>query len=389
VRDSLLSALAGVLLTVPARAPSQSAPEALSRRITDLAGAFQAAQQIPGLAVGLVQHGQVVYARGFGVTRLRTIQPITRRTLYHMASVTKTLTAAAILQLVDRRLVELDAPVTRYLPGYSMRDSRYRLITIRQLLSHTAGMPDVTDYRWGHPEYDSDALRRYVAGLRDSSLISAPGQEWHYSNIGFEVLAEVVADVSGESFESYVQRHILSPSGMGHSNLLMTGLRASDLAWGHERRGEAVEPRRVYPYNRPHAGSSTLHADVEDMIRWALVNLGHGQLDGRRLLLAEDYTTLWRPERDITAQMREIYAAAHAQFSYDRCSIALAWFICARHGEELVFHGGEDEGFETFLLLVPARRAAIVVMGNCDDIEIERLALQLLDVLADTPASRK
>jgi CubicO group peptidase (beta-lactamase class C family) len=96
-------------------------------------------------------------------------------------------------------------------------------------------MPDVTDYRWNYPEYDEQSLERWIRGLTDSALIAAPGERWQYSNIAFELLADLGAKASGESFEIYVQKRILTPLAMRKSTLLMTDIDSSLMAWGHRR----------------------------------------------------------------------------------------------------------------------------------------------------------
>jgi CubicO group peptidase (beta-lactamase class C family) len=117
---------------------------------------------LPGMAIGVVKNGKLIYAKGFGFAKLGTDTPVTSRSLFHMASVTKTFVATAIMQLVEQGKIDLDAPVTRYLPYFKLDDERYRDIKIRQMLSHTSGIPDTTNYHWDKPEYDDGALERFV-----------------------------------------------------------------------------------------------------------------------------------------------------------------------------------------------------------------------------------
>jgi CubicO group peptidase (beta-lactamase class C family) len=168
---------------------------------------------------------------------------------------------------------------------------------------------------------------------------------------------------------------------MGHSTLLMTDVDSSELAWGHQLQHDSMRPTAAYPYNRPHAGSSTLHSDVHDMLRWAQANLQHGHLEGGRILPASAYAWLWAQTRDITPVMRGLYQQYHLDFAYDSCGIALAWFICSRQGHRLVWHDGDDRGFESSLVLEPDNDAAVVVMANADGVNLGRLALQLVDLV--------
>ena len=156
----VLTLVAGSMNAALAQSP-------LASRLAQLSQDFYAAQKLPGLAVGVLIDSQVVYRAGFGSTRMGGGQPITTGTLFHMASITKPFVATAVVQLSNAGKVDLDAPVTRYVPYFRMKDSRASAITVRQLLTHTAGMPDVTDYRWNYPEYDDQSLERWIRGLAD------------------------------------------------------------------------------------------------------------------------------------------------------------------------------------------------------------------------------
>jgi CubicO group peptidase (beta-lactamase class C family) len=190
----------------------------------------------------------------------------------------------------------LDAPVVKYLPYFRLADDRYTQITVRQMVTHTSGMPDVEDYEWDKPQYDDGALERYVRSLTNQKLLFAPGERAQYSNMAFEVLGDVVAKASGESFDDYVQRHILAPLQMTDSTLLMKRANPTLLTWGHELDDQgAPSPSRVFPYNRMHSPSSNLHSNVLDMARWAIANLNGGELEGRRILQASTRDLMWRP----------------------------------------------------------------------------------------------
>jgi len=294
---------------------------------------------------------------------------VTPRTLFHMASVTKPFVATAVVQLVEKGKVGLDERVTAYLPYFRMADERYRAITVRQLLSHTAGMPDVEDYAWDKPEYDAHALERWVRSLSSRALLSEPGEKFAYSNIGFEVLGDVVAKASGESFESYESRRILKPLGMRSSTLLVREADRALLATPHVVADGQIVVSPVFPYNRAHAPSSTLYSNVEDMARWARANLRRGELDGKRAWRPESQTLLWTPQARWT----------------DQTSVALGWFVSERAGHTLIVHSGADVGFQSYVALVPDAGIAIVAMANLDLDEehpfLRELAREALDDL--------
>jgi CubicO group peptidase (beta-lactamase class C family) len=310
-------------------------------------------QTLPGFAIAVVEDNRVAYAAGFGVRNLdRKDDPITTRSLFHMASITKPFVATALMQLVNKGKIDLDAPVVKHLPYFRMADERYTTITVRQLVSHTSGMPDVDDYEWDKPQYDDGALELYVRSLNALNLEFEPGERFRYSNIAFEILGDVIAKASGETFENYVQRHILEPLKMKDSTLLVRQADPRLLAWGHERlENGSPFPSKVYPYNRKHTPSSNLHANALDMARWVMVNLNRGELDGVRILEPSTYNLMWTPTvvRSTPARV---------------CGIS--WFLGEYRGHKLVEHGGSDTGFRTGLALLPERKIGVVWMTNAN-----------------------
>jgi CubicO group peptidase (beta-lactamase class C family) len=366
----------------PETAAPVAAADPLIASVDSTAQAFMREFGVPGLAVGIIRPGHAAIEKGYGVTRLGGDTAVTGRTIFHMASISKPFVATAVLQLVEAGKVELDAPVSRYIPYFHMKDARASGITVRQLLTHVAGMPDVTDYAWDRPEYDAGALERYVRGLADSSLIAAPGAGWAYSNIGFEVLADLVAKVSGQEFEVYEREHILVPLGMTHSTLLMTDVDSTALAWGHTRSDSGVvSATNAYPYNRRHAASSTMHSDAHDMLRWAEANMRRGELDGKRILLAATYDTLWSVQRDMSKEIQARATQAGIELPFESFSQGLSWFVLGWKGHRLINHSGGDRGFRTDLYMAPDDSVAVVVMANQDAADVGVLARQLLGLV--------
>lgn len=302
---------------------------------------------LPGFAIGVVRNGKLIYAKGFGVARLGGNTPVTSRSIFHMASVTKTFAATAVMQLVESGRIDLDSPLIRYLPYFRLNDERYRVITIRQMLSHTSGIPDTVNYNWDKPEYDAGALERFVRSISDQKLVFAPGEKFAYSNTAYEILGDVIAKVSGASFEDYVQHNILTPLGMKDSTLLVREASAQLLTSPHVLERDQLVVSKVFPYNRAHAPSSTLYSNIEDMSRWAIANLNHGELDGRRILKQETAESMWRPVVPALG-MKE----------------GMSWFLTDLQGHRLVLHSGGDVGFESLLILAPDDSVAVVAMMN-------------------------
>jgi CubicO group peptidase (beta-lactamase class C family) len=300
----------------------------------------------PGLAIAVVEANRVAYARGFGVKRLGKNDPITTRSLFHMASITKPFVATSLMQLVEQGKVDLDAPVVRYLPYFRIADDRYPTITVRQMVTHSSGMPDVDDYEWDKPQYDDGALERYVRSLSDRKLQFAPGEMFRYSNMAFEVLGDVIAKVSGQSFDDYVQDHILTPLRMTDSTVLIRRADPGLMTWGHELdAGGRPFPSKVFPYNRMHSPSSNLHSNVLDMARWAMANMNRGELDGRRILQGSTHALMWKRGTS---------------------PVGISWFVGDYRGTPMIGHSGGDTGYRTDLAMLPEKKIAVVWMMNSD-----------------------
>jgi CubicO group peptidase (beta-lactamase class C family) len=305
--------------------------------------------KLAGLAVGIVQDSAIVYTKGFGVRNVETGEPVTAASLFHLASVSKPFSATAIMQLVEQGKVALDDPVVEHLPDFRLADARYAEITIRQLLNHTAGMPDVADYEWETPQTDEGALERYARSLTDQTLSAAPDEKFAYSNMAFEVLGALIARVTGMSFEAYMKTQILTPLGMHRSTFLRSEVPAALATTPHVGEERAtVSP--VYPYNRRHAPSSTLHSNAREMCRWALTNLNRGDLDGVRILQPASYDLLFKRYRETS----------------EGNAIGLSWFHADYKGHRRISHGGGDTGYASYLALFPDQGAAVAVMANSD-----------------------
>jgi len=218
---------------------------------------------IPGLSVAITHDDSIIYLKSFGVKNLESKEPLQPINLFHVASVSKPFMATAIMQLVERGKIELDERLVTYLPYFKMADERYKAITIRQMLNHTSGFPDVEDYEWEHPQKDEGAAERYAKSLSNEKLVSAPGTEFHYSNMAFDVLAAVVAKVSGQSFEVFVKKNILLPLEMKESSFYQPETNVSLRTTPHT--GKPPRVSKIYPYNRSHAPSSTLNSSVAEM----------------------------------------------------------------------------------------------------------------------------
>jgi CubicO group peptidase (beta-lactamase class C family) len=316
---------------------------------------------LPGLSIGVINNNEIVYAKAFGYENIETKKPATIRSLYGMASVSKTLVATAIMQLVEQGRIELEAPVIKYLPYFKLDDPYYDKITIKRMLNHTSGMPDNQNFKYDTPEYDEGALERYVKSLTSEKMLSKPDRNFSYSNMAFDCLGDVIAKVSGMPFEEYMQKYILLPSGMKESTFYKPKLDTEYWASPHISFG-LPKVRAVYPYNRRHSPSGTLHSNVLDMCNWALINLNYGQYKNERILDSTSYNLLWKLSKNGT-------------------NIGLCWFLDNYRSEKTVGHSGADLGYRTNFLMLPERSVAVVVLSNIFEAPVEEVTFAALNIL--------
>ncbi|ANM32150.1 hypothetical protein ABI59_08265 [Acidobacteria bacterium Mor1] len=304
------------------------------------------AHGVPGLSVAVVHEGEVVYSATRGVADTESRAPLQAGHLLHFASVSKPFVATAIMQLVEDGKLGLDDTVVSHLPYFKLQDAAAAEITIRQMLNHTSGMPDVSDYDWRNPQSGEGEAEKYVRELADESLIAPPGEQARYSNRAFDTLGDLIAKVSGQSFEDFMEARILEPLGMTHSTFFYPEIPQERRTTGH---GWDYEPVALghYPYNRRHAPSSTLNSNPPEIARWIQANLNRGELDGRRILSEAAFDELWKPGP-----------------AWGRRHVGLSWFIGEVDGQRTVAHSGGDDGFRSYLMLLPESNSGFAVVSN-------------------------
>jgi CubicO group peptidase (beta-lactamase class C family) len=324
---------------------------ALKQRLDSITLNLQWAYDIPGYVAAVIQDNRVIHLRAIGVESTATGKPVTTRSDFHMASVSKPFAATAILHLRDQGRLHLDSPLVYYLPYFRMKGEGYTKITLRHILTHSSGIPDVTDYQWDHPQTGEGSAEIYARSFTDQQLDFLPGAEFRYSNAAFDLLAAVVAVVSGLSFEEYVRTNILLPAGMTSSSFLLSDIAVQGRTAPHEFDATLkLSPAAVYPYNRIHAPSSTLHANLIDMIQWARVWLDHGAVKGGSLIKASTWNEMLTPQYRVN----------------DEFQVCLSWFETVIEGRKVYFHSGGDTGFRTFIGFAPSDNTAVILMGNND-----------------------
>jgi len=362
-----------VLITTTTAFAAADTSEKLREKLDQVIRQYQKVHQVPGIAVGVLKDNKIIYAKGFGVRNLETKKPVTTRSLFHMASVSKPFVATAIMQLVEKGKVKLEGKLVDYLPYFKIDDKRYKVITIEQMLRHVSGIPDVEDYEWDNPQYDDGAAERYIRSLKKEKLIAAPGEKFSYSNMAFDILADVIARRSGMTFEAYMKENIFKPLEMKNSTFYKPDVPEELATSPHvisDRVNNIISVSKIYPYNRSHAPSSTLHSNVMDMMNWAIVNLNKGAFKNNRILQPATHELMWKPQTETNWETYRPYK-----------QVGLSWFISKYKGHQTINHGGGDVGYRTFFLLLPEQSTAIVTMGNSSIFRSQEVAFALLDVL--------
>ncbi|MEV0150212.1 MULTISPECIES: serine hydrolase domain-containing protein [unclassified Nonomuraea] len=303
---------------------------------------------IPGVAVGVLADGQEFFA-AHGVTSLHNPLPVDDRTLFPLASVTKTFTATALMRLVSEGKVELDAPVRRYVPELMLADAGAAAeITVLNLLNHTAGL----DWNLIDTGNGDGSLAAFVAKMAELPVIAPPGTRASYSQAGYNLAGRVVEKVTGLPFEKAVASLVLEPAGLSNTFFDLDEVMIRRFAVGHNR-GEDGTMRLARPWTSFPAGShgnnpgGGITSSVSDLLRWARFHLGGG--DG--VLPAE-----------VLHRMREQTVELRASTLGD--GFGICWFLREVDGVRTIGHGGSGNGQFAELLIVPEHDFAVVSLAN-------------------------
>lgn len=307
---------------------------------------------IPGLAFGMI-HNQETYTAGFGVTSLDNPLPITADTLFQIGSITKTITALAIMRLVEAGLVNLDLPLKTYLPDLRLADENVaQRVTLRHIFSHTGG--------WLGDYFDDlgpgdDALAQIVSRMADLPQETPLGEIWSYNNAGYYLAGRVLELITGKTYEAAVKELVLDPIGMTNSFFFPADLMTQRFAVGHDAvyPGEQRQPRVLRPWGIARTGNPVggLACSINDLLRYARFQMGDGRAEtGERLLSLQALEHMHMPG----------VLAANGE------RMGTAWFIKDVDGIRLIRHGGATNGQMATFTVAPALHFAVIALTNSD-----------------------
>lgn len=331
----------------------------------------------PGVAVLVRQDGKTIMQRGYGVRDLRTKAPIDATTDFRLASFTKQFTAMAVMLLANDGKLRYDESLTEILPDFPEYG---RAITVRHLLTHTAGLPDYEDLMDGGPWSEERQIQDdEVLSLlkRQHAPKFAAGTSWAYSNSGFVVLGLIVAKVSGVPFDEFLRERIFHPLHMDCTLAYRKGKNSvPNRAFGHTKRGDGfVETDRSS--TSATLGDGGVYSNLEDLAKWDEALEKHTLLAESRMKpaltavrLADGSATMWpaAPGDDNLNPGKPV-------------AYGFGWFLDPYNGRPRMWHSGSTRGFSTVIERFLAEKLTIVVLCNRTDLDASKLALRAADAL--------
>ena len=340
---------------------------------------------IVGSSLAVIDHNTVVFRDVFGYQDLQTKHPVDDATTFHWASITKTFTGVAIMQLRDRGLLSLDDPIVKYVPEIAKAHDPYgpiSAITIRQAMSHSTGFRDPTwpwrDQLW--QPFEPTEWSQLVAMMPYTNVDFPPGSKFSYSNLAVVFLGEIIERLSGDRFEVYMEKNVLRPLGMDHSY--------------YDRSPSTLLPNRSHSYQIEKGKFSELEFDfdtgitrsngglnapVSDIIKYMNFLLGDSQHQAEydAILKRPSLEEMWKPLLPVpVSDDFPSRSGAHDQ-------VACSFFVHQDRGIRLIGHMGWQNGFIGHIYLDPTQKKAYIVNYNTEALDPQQNTRVLNEHLRD------
>lgn len=345
-----LSTVAAALgaATVKGQTPAP-APDRRLDEIASLITAKMAEYRVPGVGLGVLSEGRT-HLRGFGVTRLDDPQPITEDTLFTIASISKTMTATAVMKLVHHGRLDLRAPVRTYVPQFRVQDDETsRTVSIWHLLTHTPGW----EGQLSTEDRGVEALAHFVSAIMPTlPQLAIPGEVWSYNNAGFALTGRILEVVTGKPIHDALRELVFAPLGLTRTFTRLTDAMTYRLSLGHRDRGERTEPIRPFQTTSSTTAGGVM-TSLTDLMQYARVHLGDGRAPG-----GAPYVSRARLDEMQAPQLRKNSTADE---------MGVGWHLRQVGGVDTVAHGGTLNGHCLLLELVPSRGLAFAVLTNHQD----------------------
>ncbi|HEV2380480.1 MAG TPA: serine hydrolase domain-containing protein [Terriglobia bacterium] len=348
-----------------ARQPASSAPPAaVINRIERAVSTAMSQGHIPGLSTAIVTDRQLRWSNGYGMADLENFVPAKAATVYRLGSISKPITATAIMQLVEQGKLDLDAPVQKYCSAFPPK--RWP-VTSRELLGHLGGVRHYTQ-KEEEAEYTSHftSVADGLAIFKDDPLLAEPGTEFRYSSFGYNLLGCVVEGASGQPFAAYLHEHIFVPAGMDHIQPDDVFQIISNRARGYALRPDGLVRNSDLMDSSYKIPSGGLSSTVIDLARFAIA------IQSGVLLKPETVSQMFTSQKT-----RDGKATGYG----------LGWGVEDNAGVKAVSHSGGQSGTSTDLLMRPDRGLAVVVMCNLEGAHVSALARALAQIVLQPEGS--
>jgi CubicO group peptidase (beta-lactamase class C family) len=345
-------------LLASAGCPANS--DATFAELADFTRAEIARQKVPGAAIAVVEYGALTHQMGFGTKQLGKDDPVHANTLFGIGSATKMLVASAVLTLREQGKLDLDSPVTTYVPTFQLTGADPASIHVRHLLDHTSGLPDLG------VDLCAQSLSEWFGDpAQVTPLWSAPGKLWNYSNRNYSLAGLLLENVSGQPFAQAMQARVFGPAGMIGATFDPIAAMAGDHALGHaldaQMNPQPVELDTINcPVMAPAGGA--FYASAPDMARFAQALLAQG-------------APIVQP--DSVSAMEDLESQTHW---FPGESYGFGLFARDAQGTRVYYHGGEDRRFTSMVAFVPSRQFAVVVLLNSGAGLPDTIAQKALDL---------
>ncbi len=305
-------------------------------------------KSVPSIAVAVAQDDQILWEEGFGWADWEGRVPATAHTVYAVGSISKTMTATAVMLLSDRGLIDLDRPIGDYLESAKIRAriGSPAHVTIRRILSHSSGLPGYYDTFYPDEPETPPTIETIIGRY---GYLMKPVDTWQYSNLGYAILGDLVSRLSGKDFADFMREEVFLPLGMNRSCVRVEPALEPHRAIGY-RRGRQGSDFRVPRYVSAHPPAADVHASAHDLVRYGMFHMKVNLTSQRKLLSDQTIDEMQVPVVPIDSGP-DMYG--------------LGWHLAKdEKGHRVVKHGGAGAGVSAFLTLIPERRIAVAVVAN-------------------------
>ena len=323
--------------------------------VSDYVRAEMQKQHIPGLALLVARDGKIVRADGFGVANVELQVPVKPETVFQSGSVGKQFTATAVMMLVEQGKIGLDDPLTKYFPD---APASWNDVTVRELLSHTAGFTDYPEKFDFRKDWTEDELLKMVEGM---PLAYPPGTKWDYSNLGYLTLGLLIHRVTGEFYGDFLQERIFKPLDMKTTRIISEADIIPNRAAGYRlEKGELKNQEWVAPMVNTTADGS-LYFSVLDLAKW------DAALYTEKLLKRSSLDLMWTPVKLKDGQP-------------NKDGYGFGWFVGSQHGHRVVHHDGAWQGFKSAIARYTDDKLTVVVLANLAEAKPGEIAEHVADM---------